>query len=829
MDRKQSVDDILSEIKRKKAEEKGTVENIRPPRPVREDIAAESAKSLVERLNLNLKPDDKGPAPAPEQRDAREEAPDPVMEYPPREKDTAAPDGGVFKLDKKALDKKLEQETAAEQPASSRKADLTDFEGHVRPLTERAKISARDKYINLGKPQQSEAETAEPADPARGREVSTPASPARKNPLDVTREHTRMLPNLSKNANTMGTGRELKLEDIRKMDFSAISDTPYTEGYYEDEDELTDGIPEGGVTDRGEYNSPEDRRDVSRDIAQNKLWLFIRVTLTGILTFALFWMVLHGRWGHLPIPPELWPESETMGNYILALTVLTALVGVVGSATVGGGIANLFRMRANSDSLAALAVLAVLGQGVAGILNPGLIDPYALNLYFPLAALAMLFNAIAKLSMIGRIQQNFRIISVRTKRNALMSVESDQMCYELIREPSRRRPVIAFGVRAGFFTDFLALSYSDKYDVGVNRSVAPACFLSSLAVGFSTYFLTQSMYGAISAFAAIMCVCATLSAAFVETVPLSKLAKRLTPQGAMVSGNKAVEDFCDTRAIILGDKDLFPRGHVSLLDIPKAFSRGRIDEAILDAASVACALNGALAPLFLDMIGGNKALLRKVDNIVYETGMGVSAWVDQRRVLIGNRLLMQNHGITLPHDRYEQGKNPAARGEPIYLSNSGEVSARFLVGYAIDSELAAKLDALGSRGRKLIVYTCDANLTPHKIWELYGYPENQIDILPSEFHSVYRDISENRDTAAAQVVYNGKASAMIESILACINARASILSATVIQMMQIILGYGLVAFMAFMNMIGDLNILQMTAYQIFWFAVIYFIQQVKQA
>jgi cation transport ATPase len=507
--------------------------------------------------------------------------------------------------------------------------------------------------------------------------------------------------------------------------------------------------------------------------------------------------------------------------------VLTGLVAVVGSATVGGGIASLFKMRANSDSLCALAILAALGQGVAGVLDPELIEPEALNLYFPVAALAMLFNALAKISTIGRIQQNFKIVSSRTARKALMSVESDQMCYELIREPSRRRPVVAYGVRAGFFTDFLALSFSDKYDVGVNRSVAPACFLSSLAVGFFTYFLTHSMYGAISAFTAILCVCATLSAAFIETIPLSKLAKRLNPQGAVVSGNKAVEDFCDTRAVILSEKDLFPRGHVWLYGI-KAFSRGRIDEAILDAASVACELEGALAPMFLEMIGGKRGLLRKVDNVVYETGMGVSAWVDERRVLIGNKLLMQTHGVTLPNDKYEQGLMPNAKGEPIYLSNSGDVSARFLVGYAIDTDLAVRLDAIAAMGKKLIVYTCDANLTPHKIWELYGYPEDLITVLPSEFHSVYREISERRDTARAEVVYSGKASSMLEAILACINARSSILSATVVQMLQIIFGYGLVAFMAFMGYIGSLDIIQMTAYQLFWFTVIYIIQQAKQ-
>ena len=157
------------------------------------------------------------------------------------------------------------------------------------------------------------------------------------------------------------------------------------------------------------------------------------------------------------------------------------------------------------------------------------------------------------------------------------------------------------------------------------------------------------------------------------------------------------------------------------------------------------------------------------------------------------------------------------------------MSARFLVDYAIDSELAAGLDVLAARGKRLIICTSDANLTPRKIWEVYGYPEDLIDIMPTELRGIYREMSATRDTAVAEVVYNGRASVMIESILACINARASILSATIVQMIQIILGYGIVAYMAFMGIIGDLSIIWITAYQLFWFAAIAIIQRVKQA
>jgi len=61
------------------------------------------------------------------------------------------------------------------------------------------------------------------------------------------------------------------------------------------------------------------------------------------------------------------------------------------------------------------------------------------------------------------------------------------------------------------------------------------------------------------------------------------------------------------------------------------------------------------------------------------------------------------------------------------------------------------------------------------------------------------------------------------------NTRASILAATVIQLVQIVLGYGLVAFIAFMGAMNTLNIIQLTVYQLFWFLAIFVVQQARSS
>ena len=55
----------------------------------------------------------------------------------------------------------------------------------------------------------------------------------------------------------------------------------------------------------------------------------------------------------------------------------------------------------------------------------------------------------------------------------------------------------------------------------------------------------------------------------------------------------------------------------------------------------------------MKIIQGKMEILKKVENLVYEEGMGLSAWVDGKRVLIGNSALMRHHEIYTPSADYE--------------------------------------------------------------------------------------------------------------------------------------------------------------------------------
>ena len=681
------------------------------------------------------------------------------------------------------------QTIRVEQPAPQKKRQPLDFESPVRPLADRAKQRRKKRGESGG--------------------------------IDLSRfavsesEKTEGLPHL-------GPSRELNLDEIREIDFSGGDYPEDDSGYYEDETDS--GVPRPAV-DFSEYNSIEDRRDVAVDIAQTKLWLVIRTFVTLLLSSGLFYLLLAGGM-NLPIP-ELIDPAEHIYLYLGAVAGLTVFVALAGSSPMGGGLISFFKLRANSDSLVALAMLGAVGQSIMALLNPNYVNLASLTLYSGVACLSMLFNAIGKLRMISRIQANFRIISSDKSKKAVLISEDDEFSEEYLHGPARRSAVV-YSAKCEFLTDFLALSYSDKYDVGINRAVAPVCLLGALVVGALTYLLTGgNMMSAITALTAILCVAATFSATFVENVPLAKLTKKLAPIGGMVSGNKAVEDFCDISAVVLDERDLFPYEQLKIFGI-KDYSGGRVDEVILDAASVLYDVESCFSGLFLQMIGGNKKLLRRVDSAAFEDGLGITAMVDGRQIRLGSRKFMHAAGIELPKPGYEQ-KYAQLGGLPIFLASGKKLCAQIIVGYKVDEPLAVELDKLAAARKLLIVRTVDANLTADKIWELYGYPVSLIRIMPARQHALYKKMTAPRPSELAEMAYTGRVASMISSLTACAAARSSILSATIVQLLQISLGYALVAMLAFMNSMSTLSIVVLAGYQLFWFIVISIIQKMRSA
>lgn len=576
----------------------------------------------------------------------------------------------------------------------------------------------------------------------------------------------------------------------------------------------------------GEYQSPADARDVRHDILSIKRSLSTRLLITGGCAALLLYLSLCNLYP-LPLFNPICPEVD-MRVFMMVNLIVCVISALAANAVIGGGLASLFTLKADQDTPAALCTLAVIAHGVALIMNPDQIRTGESSFYFVIAALTLLANTVGKRMMILRIERNFAVASVDAQRTGEYLLSGDKLAVKLAEGQGFSEPAIAYPVKVGFPEKFLKLSYSDDYSENFSRYISPIFLL--FAVGLSLVCrlaFDRSWLEAFTIFCVVLCMASPLTPTIVGNLPLLKAAKSLSREGAFISGYSAVETFEDMNCVAVDSGELYPAGTVELHGI-KAFAQSRIDEAILDAASLMCQVDGLLKDIFMEMIGNKSAILKPVDDIVYKDGQGLGAKVDGKLVLIGNRALMSAYGVEMPSQDYEKKYVKGGR-EILYLANSGEVTAMFVLSYRPNAEVARWLQVLAKKELSLIVHATDPNITPKKIAADYQYPEEFMQVIPAELRARYLTLTAPRERAKAYIMsLAGAAAVRLRALAAIHSLKQAMVVGTVLQMAGLVLGYALVAFLAFTGAMSAIGFGQLIIYQLFWAAAVMLIPNIKR-
>ncbi len=587
---------------------------------------------------------------------------------------------------------------------------------------------------------------------------------------------------------------------------------PFPDDYDDEDDVDLEEEPLGEDEDIFEYTRPSQAGEVREELHSLRAGLLVRLLVTGLCSLVLVYLAFSYKYP-LPLPPFMFPETHLGMYFIVSVGVLVTAV-LVCSNTIGGGLISLFTLKADNDSLAAAAALACLIQGAALVVSPESYENPGVHLYLPLAALVLFFNTLGKLLITRRLFHGFGLLSKAQEHHTALLVTEKDLARELTRGQNLDYPQVAFSAKSGFLTNFLELAHGEDYSDSISRILAPVCLGAGFVMALVSLLFNRDIFVALTVFAAVMCVCSPFTALFVGNLPLSAMTKRLGKQGAMVSGYGAVERFGETNAVVLGCSELFPTGSITLHGI-KVFQKNRIDEAIVDAASVICSCDSTLTGIFTEMIGGRVELLKKVESLTYEDGLGLSAWVGGKRVLIGSRELMKHHGIDTPSKDYEQRYIQGDR-ELLYLSNSGELTAMYILDYGCNPDVEQELGLLADRDISLVVYSTDPYVTPDRLEKIFDYPAELIKIMPAKLHGEYDRISARRESSRAYLAHDGSLSSFVHTLLELRLARGAVLMGTLVQTAAVVLGFALVTFAAFMQSTSSLTWTALLGYQAFW-------------
>lgn len=579
----------------------------------------------------------------------------------------------------------------------------------------------------------------------------------------------------------------------------------------------------GGEEDElDDYTGPADEPSVLHELVGNVSTMLLRCAVTGIIALLLTLLSVFYEY-----PAFLTPELHSLltSQFYLIVSGVFLLVSALFSATgLWNGLKGLFRFQANSDSAAAVAVLACLAQDIL-LLVLGL--PDGLHLYTALAATALFLNAAGKLSMSRRILHNFRFASAPGAKYAVRIFDDYNTSLRLAENCVIGEPRIACQTEASFLRHFLRLSYLPDPADHLCQILAPlGVLLSAVLCGVCSY-MSRDAVTAVSVLAASCCVCVPFANMLGVNLPLARLSRIASRCGGMISGWPAVEHFSETNAVLMDASDLFPRGTVILNGI-RTFAGQRIDDAIIDAAALTCTVGGPLSDLFDQIIKSRRDLLPKIERCVYRDEKGIIGMVSGRKTVVGSRELMKEEGVEPPsrdyEDRYVRGGKRI-----VYLASGDVLVAMFIVSYRSERRRALELRRMESNGISLIVHTSDPNITPLFLSECFGIDPNGVRILPEELGKIYTGLrgAEPGD-AAALMATRGRAAAMTRLLTACVRQRGNITAAAALLAVGAALGFALVAFLSLYSGLRQLSAAALLLFEAFWAAAVIFVPRIRR-
>ena len=553
--------------------------------------------------------------------------------------------------------------------------------------------------------------------------------------------------------------------------------------------------------------------------------LTLRCVLAGILAVVLLHLGLTAE-RLLPPLSVLDPDAAPAAFYAANLLLFAASL-FVGYPVLRDGLAGL-RGRPSADTMPALAAVAALLQAVVAMLNANAYrSTEGIGLLTGMAALGLFLALVGSRVMLSAVQGGYALAAEGGELRGAYRTRDKDLIRALARDLEQKDPWVLLSRPVQTASDdFVEQSLSERASERRARKVACVLLAAAVLSGVAFLLFGGGINCAVAAAAAVLCMGAPLSSVLVPGLAALRLQRAAAAVGAVVPGWAAIEELGGIDTIELDADDLFTADSVTLEDI-RIFKGGRIDRAILYAASILNHSCETLRGLFRQIIEDRTEILYPVKDLEVHHGLGFAAWCDNNRVLIGNRLYMEQEGVPLPEQEYEDEHSQNGALQILYLAVSGSLHAMFVLHYVGGRNAARGLEVLQRENIRLLVTCEDPSLTARHITEAYHLPEGMITLLDQEQCSALTPAQPD-ETARCCMLHDKGFASLIGGLRAAEKAQNAETSATTVQMVSVWFSVVIGVLLTYAGSIGTLSVAAVLMYQAAWSALSIAVCALKQ-
>lgn len=531
------------------------------------------------------------------------------------------------------------------------------------------------------------------------------------------------------------TGELLKINDVAPTE---------TEEVQLEKSDFEEFIP------KQEYIDYESGRALLKSFAREKKKGFFAMWGSILLTLLTAFFAL----------PFMSNVILTHTKTTMIITSVVTLVAVVLNIKSFLGLVKIFRRTSNSDINISLAVLSVTLYSVFGIIKGEIV------LYMQILLLIILsFNSLKSFMSVSAKLRSFKQIFGAQPKNALTLINDPAITMAMTKGAVEGESLIAAPRRTELAEDFMKHTTFGMFLNGNINIITVISLSLAVLTGFvAAVFYEGILYGFYSA-AAVLCLSALPSISLIDALPLYHSAKKLASKGAMIAGKTGAEFIEQANAVVINAKDIFPSGTVTLHQM-KVLSDNNLEDTIIRAASLTDAMQSPLAPIFKKIAGNsNITVFPDSDTVKYEEALGISGWVDNRLLFIGNRTLMEAHSIAVPD--VELDRKILRQGYfPVYVASGNKACALLIIRYDVNTEVSKELRRLTNSGVTLLVKTSDPNITEAMICDYLGLYDDTVKVMSSAGCHIYVNTTAPVKSVSAPATFKANPTAL-PAILNC--------------------------------------------------------------
>lgn len=592
---------------------------------------------------------------------------------------------------------------------------------------------------------------------------------------------------ISKRADDEFTASNYDREDDFEYEEDYLDDTLY----YETDDRELAGIED--------YKNLNDAAKLITKLSEEKsshkaLTVFSFVAVAIMLLFAILF------------------NSLIAASSIRIVNLIAYVATLLVNYNIFCDVKKIFNGRPGFDSAVAVTSSVLLVQTV--------ISTFIFNgAYDGLAIAGVILLATCRLTHLlktDRILKGLKLIANSNDKRAVVSV-SGKNAQTISSGAVESEAIVLCDRKAVNIKNYLkSCEYASPIDLKVKTLLIVAGILSVVAL-LTVGFLVNFGLGLTVAALVLLCMFPA-TALFTCELPMYFATSKANSLGAMLAGYKGAYELNLANLVAVSSSDLFPEGSVSLYNM-KTLGENEIGKTLLDAGAVSEAANSPLSSIFKNIIGNEYKVNRpKVNGVQYEDKMGISGWIGERTILIGNRNLMQGHNVSVPPASVDQ-KILRAGYFPVYIAIDGKPCLLFIVKYDTDPEVTAELQALCSTGMTVVVDPKDPNTSSAMICDYFGLPDDALKVMNHNGRTTYEQTTTKVEDCSSPAAFGKNICGFFSAVTSAIKLNTTYRIMTTLFVIAAILGAVLFVALAFSSKLSLINTLTVGGFEIL-FAVI---------